>query len=186
MNPHGRFVVAEDGTHFGAVAPNRFRKHRERVIVLIQELTRQGSLDLLARAHLGRLACAQAAQPYVVPIYFAYRDNCLYGFSTLGQKIDWMRSNPLVCVEADEVVSSEQWMSVIVFGRFEELSDAPEWENARLLAHDLLQRKPMWWEPGYVKTILHGTERSLVPVFYRIHIVKLTGHRASPEPGNAV
>jgi len=28
----------------------------------------------------------------------------------------------------------------------------------------------MWWEPGYVKTILHGTERHLVPVLYRIHV----------------
>ena len=52
--------------------------------MLIQELTRQASLDLLARAHLGRLACAQETQPYVVPFYFAYENNCLYSFSTVG------------------------------------------------------------------------------------------------------
>ena len=40
--------------------------------MLIQELTRQASLDLLARTRLGRLACTQGAQPYVVPVYFAY------------------------------------------------------------------------------------------------------------------
>jgi nitroimidazol reductase NimA-like FMN-containing flavoprotein (pyridoxamine 5'-phosphate oxidase superfamily) len=169
--------------HIEAQTP---RSQKEPLRTVIQELTRQGSLDFLARTHLGRLACTQAAQPYIVPIYFAYNDNCLYSFSTVGQKVEWMRANPQVCVQADEVVNSQQWVSVIVFGRFEELPDANEWRSARALAHDLLQRKPAWWEPGYAKTILHGTPRELVPVFYRIHIVQITGHRASPEPDNAV
>ena len=106
----------------------------------------------------------------------------LYSFSTVGQKIEWMRANPLVCVEADEVVSPEQWVSVIVFGRYEELPDTPEWQGARAFAHTLLKRHAVWWEPAYVKTILHGTQRPLVPVFYRIHALQITGHRATPEP----
>ena len=91
-----------------------------------------------------------------------------------------MRKNPLVCVEADEVVSPQEWMSVVVFGRYEELPDTPEYQPARTVAHHVLQRQGMWWEPGYVKTILHGTERPLVPVFYRIHVAQITGHRATP------
>jgi uncharacterized protein len=154
--------------------------------VLIQELTRQASLDFLARMSLARLACTQGTQPYIVPIYFAYHDNCLHSFSTVGQKIEWMRANPLVCVQVDEVVSSQQWVSVIVFGRFEELPDSSEWGSARALTHELLQRKAKWWEPGYVKTIVAGTQRALMPVFYRIHIAQITGHRATLEPGNAV
>jgi nitroimidazol reductase NimA-like FMN-containing flavoprotein (pyridoxamine 5'-phosphate oxidase superfamily) len=93
-----------------------------------------------------------------------------------------MRANPLVCVEADEVVSPQQWVSVIVFGRYEELPDTPEWQSARAFAHTLLQQHAMWWEPAYVKTILHGTQRPLVPVFYRMHTLQITGHRATPEP----
>lgn len=151
-----------------------------RVVVLIQELTRQASLDLLARTHLGRLACAHGTQPYVVPVYFAYDNESLYSFSTVGQKIEWMRVNPLVCVEADEVISPEQWVSVIVFGRYEELPDTPQWQSARTVAYTVLKRNAVWWEPAYVKTILHGTERPLVPVFYRIHGLRITGHRATP------
>ena len=75
----------------------RWRRDTLRRMV-ITELTRQASLDLLTRAHLGRLACAQGNQPYVVPFYFVYYHDCLYGFSTVGQKIDWMRANPLVSV----------------------------------------------------------------------------------------
>jgi nitroimidazol reductase NimA-like FMN-containing flavoprotein (pyridoxamine 5'-phosphate oxidase superfamily) len=146
---------------------------------MIQEMTRQASLHLLAHTHLCRLACAQGSQPYIVPSYFAYHNNSLYSFSTIGQKIDWMRANPLVCVEADEVVSPQEWVSVIVFGRYEELPDTPEYDLERAVAHNLLQTKATWWEPGYLKTILHGTERPLVSVFYRIHVVQITGHRAT-------
>jgi nitroimidazol reductase NimA-like FMN-containing flavoprotein (pyridoxamine 5'-phosphate oxidase superfamily) len=177
------FVVGGAG-HFGEHS-NQVGKGHGGLSMLVQEMTRRASLDFLARTHLGRLACTQGTQPYVVPIYFSYNNNYLYTFSTMGQKIDWMRANPSVCVQADVVVSSELWTSVIVVGRFEELPDAPEWRSERSLAHDLLQRKAMWWEPGYVRTIVHGTERPLVPVFYRIRITEITGHRATPEAGNA-
>jgi nitroimidazol reductase NimA-like FMN-containing flavoprotein (pyridoxamine 5'-phosphate oxidase superfamily) len=150
--------------------------------VLIQELSSEANLGLLARSRLGRLACTQGSQPYVVPVYFAYADHWLYSFTTVGQKIEWMRANPLVCVEVDEVVSPQQWVSVIASGRYEELPDTPEWQSTRAFAHNLLKQSGIWWEPAYVKTILGGAPRPLVPVFYRIHIAQTTGHRATPEP----
>ena len=76
------------------------------------------------------------------------------------------------------MVNSQQWMSVIVFGRYEELPDTPEWKGARTFAYELLKQNAIWWEPAYVKTILHGTDRPLVPVFYRIDVKEITGHRA--------
>ena len=147
---------------------------------MIQELTERASRDLLARTRLGRLACAQGNQPYVVPVYLAYHNECLYGLSTVGQKIEWMRAN--VCVEVDEVDGSEHWATVLVFGHYEELPDTPEFEGTRTVAHAVLKQHAAWWEPGYTKTILHGVERPLVPVFYRIHCSRISGHRAVPEP----
>jgi uncharacterized protein len=154
--------------------------------MLIQEMTRKESLDLLARTHLGRLACTQGPQPYIVPIYFVYDAHYIYSFSTVGQKIEWMRANPLVCVEADEVVSSTHWQSVIVLGRYQELPNTSEWHDAQAFAYKLLHQKAMWWEPGYAKTILNCAERPLVPVFYRIFVEQISGHSASPEPGRRV
>lgn len=150
--------------------------------MLIQELTKQESLDLLARTSLGRIACAQGAQPYVVPFYFVYDKDYLYSFTTVGQKIEWMRANPLVCVETDELVSSQQWMSIVVFGSYEELPDTPTFRWERGYTQYLLQKRAMWWETGIAKTILHGIQRPLVPVFYRIRVIQISGHRASPEP----
>jgi nitroimidazol reductase NimA-like FMN-containing flavoprotein (pyridoxamine 5'-phosphate oxidase superfamily) len=149
-------------------------------VMLIKEMNQQECAELLARAHLASLACCQGNRPYVAPCYLSYSGDYLYGFSTVGQKIEWMRVNPQVCVEADEVVSQEEWASVIVAGHYEELPDTPEYQSARASAHDVLQKRGLWWEPGYVKTILHGAERPLSPVFYRIRITDITGHRATP------
>jgi hypothetical protein len=147
--------------------------------MLIQELTRQESLEVLARTHLGRLACARGMQPYVVPINFACQNNWLYSFSVLGQKIDWMRANPLVCVEADQM-RRELWATVVVFGRYEELCDTPEFQSERALAFNLLQHRAMWWEHGGVKNMPGGTPAT-VPVFYRIKIEQITGRWAASE-----
>jgi len=69
----------------------------------INEMSRQASVELLARARLCRVGCSHDGQPYVTPMYCAYDGSNLYGFSTLGQKITWMRANPSVCVLADEI-----------------------------------------------------------------------------------
>jgi Pyridoxamine 5'-phosphate oxidase len=70
--------------------------------MLIQDMTREMSVDLLKRTHIGRLGCAQGLQPYVVPFSFPYHREIIYSFATIGKKIEWMRANPLICVEADE------------------------------------------------------------------------------------
>jgi nitroimidazol reductase NimA-like FMN-containing flavoprotein (pyridoxamine 5'-phosphate oxidase superfamily) len=148
--------------------------------MLIQSMTRKASNELLARAKVGRLACAHEGQPYITPMSFIYEADCLYSFSTVGQKIAWMRANPLVCVETEELVDRQNWATVIVFGRYEELPKTPSDSN-RTLAYDLLQRRPMWWEPGYAKTVIDGKERPLEGVYFRIHVSKITGHRTLPD-----
>ena len=87
----------------------------------------------------GRLGCARDNQPYVVPIYFAYEPDHLYGFSTFGRKIEWMRANPRVCVEVEEVASHFSWVSVILNGRYQELPDTPECSSERQHAYPLLR-----------------------------------------------
>ena len=148
--------------------------------MVIREMSREECLKVLAGARLARLACAHENQPYVVPVYLAYHEasGCLYGFTTPGQKVEWMRANPLVCVEVDEVAAYNQWVSIIAFGRYEELpetpgcdderSRAPErsgqvseaprigeampdtsgCEDKRRRAWQVLQTHPMWQEPG--------------------------------------
>ncbi len=148
----------------------------------IRELTNKECLEVLARLTIDRLACSRNDQPYLVPIHFAYHQRHLYSFATHGQKIDWMRTNPLVCVEVDEIVSRSDWMSVIIQGRYEELLDTPEWKLERELTHELLRYEAMWWEPAYVGTAHLDAADELVPIYYHIHIDQVTGRGAKPDP----
>ena len=84
--------------------------------------------------------------PYIVPIYFAYEPDHIYGFTTLGQKVESMRSNPLVCVEVDEVLSHFRWSSVVVVGRYEELPDTPQYSEVRPQAQLRLEKRALWWQ----------------------------------------
>ena len=104
--------------------------------MVIREMSREECLKVLAGARLARLGCAHEGQPYVVPVYLAYLglpdgEAALYGFTSLGQKIEWMRANPLVCVEVDVVAAYNQWVSIIAFGRYEELPEAPGCDDER-------------------------------------------------------
>jgi nitroimidazol reductase NimA-like FMN-containing flavoprotein (pyridoxamine 5'-phosphate oxidase superfamily) len=65
----------------------------------VRDLTDTECQEVLQRLNLGRIACAKDNQPYVVPAYFYLDGRYLYSFGTLGQKIEWMRTNPRVCVE---------------------------------------------------------------------------------------
>ena len=149
--------------------------------MFIHELTIDECRTALEKTNVGRLACALDGPPYVVPINCAFDGAYLYGFTTLGQKVEWMRSNPLVCFEIDQSISDNQWISIVVFGRYEELPDTQEYQNARIHAHELLSKHAMWWEPAYISQQHRDQHHSLTPIFYRIRIQKMTGHRATLE-----
>lgn len=149
--------------------------------MIIREMTEDECRGVLERANFGRLACARDNQPYVVPIYFSYSGGHVYGFSTAGQKIDWMRANPLVCLEVDERTDRERWVSVVVSGRFQELLDTPEFAVERAEAQAALHQHAMWWEYTSIPAAEWRRKREpFASIFYRIHIDKMTGHRATP------
>jgi len=143
--------------------------------MIIQEMTRQEVQELLERASIGRLASAKDNQPYVVPLRFVFNGVYLYSFTTVGKKIDWMRENPKVCVEFDEIKATNSWQSVVVTGRFEELTK--EHGPERDMAHKILSTAAEWWEPGYMRTLIRGEERSLEPVYFRIAVTETSGHK---------
>jgi len=149
--------------------------------MLIIELTNKECVEMLTRVRFGRLGCSRADQPYIVPFNFAYQEQYLYSVAALGQKIEWMRTNPLVCVQSDEVIDHLHWTSVIVQGRYEECPDMPEWRAERDLAFALLRQRANWWEPAGVRQASHGAVGQAILTYYRIHIDRVTGRRATPD-----
>ena len=146
----------------------------------IHELTAAECEDFLDRATVGRLGCAHKDQPYIVPvsIYFSRGEKSLYGFTTVGKKVEWMRANPKVCVEVDAISDQYQWTTVLVMGRYEEL-DGSQAQSGRRRALELFQEQSRWWLPAGAR-LSSGVEHAS-PVIYRIHISSMSGRRAARE-----
>lgn len=147
--------------------------------MIIKEMTAGECRAVLTEIGLGRLACARNNQPYAVPIHFVYdATDYLYAFSTLGQKIEWMRANPLVCVEVDSITQQNDWITIVIFGHYEELPDTLQCSAERVYAYELLSRKPLWWQPSYVAGSHRTSSESAEPIYFRVRISQMTGHHA--------
>lgn len=155
--------------------------------MVINQLTEEECRAFLASASHGRLGCSRDNQPYVVPIYFAYEPDFIYVLSTLGQKNEWMRANPKVCLEVDEITNQSEWMSVIASGRYQELLE-PQFTAEREHARELLGKRHLWWQNALGERQLRVGDHAIAPLFFRIHVDSITGLRAtdgSAESGKA-
>ena len=150
----------------------------------IDELNQQECRDFLSRASVARLACSRDGQPYVVPIGIAYDADYIYCFSTEGMKIDWMRANPKICLQADEIKGPSDWVSVVVNGLYQELP-SPQHEQERAQAKRLLERRHQWWLTALSERRIKLRDQEIVPVFFRVQIQSLSGLRAMDEDKKA-
>ncbi len=85
--------------------------------------------SIIKRATVCRIALSENNVPYIVPLSFGYKDNCLYFHSAPeGRKIDIIKQNNNVCFELDidcELVKKPEdpcswnmkYHSVIGFGK---------------------------------------------------------------------
>jgi uncharacterized protein len=146
--------------------------------MVINELTPEECKSILSRAALARLACALDNQPYVIPIYVAYDGTSIYALSTLGQKIEWMRANPRVCLQVDEIQSHEQWVSVVVNGQYQELQE-PQFSVEREHAKKLLEKRHRWWQAAMAERQMTAGDHLIDPLFFRVRIDSITGLRSA-------
>jgi len=103
-----------------------------------KEIKDRAQIDaILHRAQVCRIAMCEDDVPYIVPMSFGYRDNCLYFHSaSVGKKVEILRRNNRICFELDidqeHVFSptpsecSTRYRSVIGFGRAVFLTDRAE------------------------------------------------------------
>ena len=133
--------------------------------------------NVLASQAIGRLACLDGKQPYVVPVTYAYDGKYIYGQTIEGLKLKLLRKNPNVCFEVDIIMDMTNWQTVLVFGKFEELKS----EEAKKAREQLFDRV----FPLLTSITIHPFEhdekskindgRRIKPVMYRIRISRITG-----------
>jgi len=79
--------------------------------------------NVLSSQVIGRLACTDGKQPYIVPVTYTYDGSYIYGQTNEGMKLNILRKNSNVCFEVDMMTDMRNWQSVIVLGKFEELKN---------------------------------------------------------------
>lgn len=139
--------------------------------------------NVLSSQAVGRLACTDGKKPYIVPVTYCYDGKSIYGQTNKGTKLSLLRKNPNICFEVDLMTDMRNWQSVIVYGKFEELS-GKDAEKARELFNDRLF-------PLTTSSTVHTYGHEAVPagkeesnrvklIMYRIRIVSVTGRFEKP------
>lgn len=138
----------------------------------IKTLSTTEIMKLLEKSRYAHLACHNKDEVYLVPITMAFQDGYIYSHSGAGHKIDLMRQNPNVCVQAEEVSDFFHWKSVIAWGKFEELKGDEALQGMRWLIRKVVDK-----EPTQKKSDLELDMSALLEtqIIYRIKIDKATG-----------
>lgn len=145
---------------------------------MLGQLTPQEITVLLSKMFFGRIGYQDDGEIYIIPVNYKFSDNSIYAYSGVGKKIEAMRKNPKVCFQVDEIIDTFNWKSVLVWGRYEELTEPQERDQA-------MQRLVHWMMPLNKQPSEHPwhgiTEKEedidvkLPVIVYRIVIEKSTG-----------
>ncbi|MFZ1677408.1 MAG: pyridoxamine 5'-phosphate oxidase family protein [Saprospiraceae bacterium] len=146
---------------------------------MIGILTDAAMDEVLKDNVLGRIGCHEGNKTYIVPINYAYDGKSIIAHSAEGLKIEMMRKNPLVCFEVDQMKSFTDWRSVIVWGRYEELTDEDDHHAAMKLFVDRMMHLRLS-ETATPQTVERTSERRHISgriksVVFRIVITEKTG-----------
>jgi len=91
----------------------------------MDELTRDQALLLLDGAPVAHLGLISEGDPYVTPMSFVLDGDRILFRTVAGKKLDALRANPKVCIEASQYdPESGEWASVIVYGTATDVTDS--------------------------------------------------------------
>ncbi|MEX0289970.1 MAG: pyridoxamine 5'-phosphate oxidase family protein [Flavobacteriaceae bacterium] len=146
---------------------------------VIKNLEMDACLKVLGDNYIGRLAFIKSGQPYIIPItYFHDREeDYILSYSSEGVKIEAMRAYDAVAFQVDEVDSIQNWRSVLIHGKFEEL----EGSTAKLVLHKFAQgvqetiSKTGRTSPKFIGDFSSRLSQRKMPIVYRINISEISG-----------
>lgn len=144
---------------------------------MLGELTEIQINNLLSSQVVGRIACTDGKQPYIVPVIYVFDGKYIYGQSREGMKLNRLRKNPEVCFEVDAMTDVSNWQSVVVFGTFEELAgEEADHERSHLLDRvmPIMTTSTVHAHQHDVTSAIDDSNR-IKRVMYRINIREKTG-----------
>lgn len=123
------------GTRAGGESPAPARD-AEKLHVDVREMSRDESLALLAKHHVGRVGITFHDLVRVKLANYLYADGWIYARTELGEDLTTVKHHPWAAFEVDEVDGLYDWRAVEISGSVEILSSdvhSPDWfefENA--------------------------------------------------------
>jgi nitroimidazol reductase NimA-like FMN-containing flavoprotein (pyridoxamine 5'-phosphate oxidase superfamily) len=146
-----------------------------------KEITEKSEIEsIMHKSLVCRLGLADNGTPYIVPLCFGYKDNCLYFHSAReGRKIDLLRRNNAVCFEFDsdlEIQAAKaacdwgmKYRSVIGYGRASFIDD----RDAKRKALDVIMTQ---YSDGVFEYSEKAFEKMLV---IKVEIESMTGKKSN-------
>ena len=145
---------------------------------MIGTLTSQEIEAFVASNYIAYLACSDSNTPYIVPITYYYDEpsNSLISYTTEGRKISILRANPQISLIVSEIQDLTNWKTVILEGKFEELSGMDEITAVQTLSAKLtrLISEKQQKEVAFINEVARINEDN-PKVIYRIHLEKKSG-----------
>ena len=142
-------------------------------MIEIEEMYDDEIRETLKRLNYAHLACCKDNLPYVVPVHYAYDGDYIFIYTTEGKKARILRANPELCLQAEDVIDNENWVSVIAFGQAEQLTD----EDDRSAAVNMILEINPRLTPAVSIRWMDSWVRENVEVIYRVRPRKMTGRR---------
>ena len=145
-------------------------------------LNKEQIKEVITNNFIGHLGCHADGKSYVVPISYAFDGIHIYARTFEGLKVDMIRKNPQVCFQIDSMVGMNDWQSVIIWGKVEELIYKTEREKglnvllSRALPNvssDTVKFSPEWPFPTSDLSKIEG-------IIFRISIDEITGKCEKP------
>jgi len=135
---------------------------------------------IINKANVCRIALSDNNMPYIVPVNFGYKDNCLYIHSaTEGKKIEIIKKNNDICFEIDiahEILQGKsachttmKYYSVIGYGKAYLIDDSEEKIKAlNIIIEHYLPEIPHEYSEKFLKKI----------VIIKVEIDNMTGKKS--------
>ncbi|MGD2101746.1 MAG: pyridoxamine 5'-phosphate oxidase family protein [Acidimicrobiia bacterium] len=91
----------------------------------MHEISREEALAVLDEVPVVHLGTVDDGLPYVTPMSFVVEDEAIFLRTVAGKKLDALKENPKVCLEASRYDSGTgDWESVIIRGTASVIEDA--------------------------------------------------------------
>jgi hypothetical protein len=129
--------------------------------------------EFVLEQKVGRVGCHAEGETYVVPVIFAWHDDCFYVYTTEGKKIEMMRANEQICFEVDEYLAGGRWRSVIVQGSYEELRGEEAGRALEIISERFPSSSPRAGDDD--------RSAGRVPVAFLIRVREITGRKVERD-----